>query len=294
MRPRPPAPPSRRRSADSPELRQAVQRLAHRDRHRGRGRQPPVRVHVVGVDRLFQPGNVQRLEGARAADRLGHRKALVGVHHDVPVVAHGLAHGGDARHVLGHMGPPDLELGAMKAFRGPAPRPRPRLGRQVQPAAPRWCRAGCGPAPPASRCNGRPARRAGPTAPCRWRPARSRSARPPWWRAPGTSARATTLHIAGLAARQHRRQVLVQQARHGRAAGADGVAAHPTAPSLSVMRTMGVSCRSKLCTASVRTTLGNRSTRKISTDAMRAMVASGRSAAGPCTSGGRFTPWNSL
>ena len=54
---------------------------------------------------------------ARAADRLGHRKALVGVHHDVPVVAHGLAHGGDARHVLGHMGPPDLELGAMKAFR---------------------------------------------------------------------------------------------------------------------------------------------------------------------------------
>ena len=52
----------------------------------------------------------------RATDRLGQGEALVGVGHDVPGRADGVAYRAQARHVFCDVRPADLDLGAAEAL----------------------------------------------------------------------------------------------------------------------------------------------------------------------------------
>ncbi len=99
------------------EVRRVVQRLADGDRHgRARG-ELDVPAQVLGGQRLLQPGEPQRRVRVRAAQRLGHRPRLVGVDHQLEVVADGRAHGVEPAQVLADRRLADLELGAPEPLR---------------------------------------------------------------------------------------------------------------------------------------------------------------------------------
>jgi hypothetical protein len=82
------------------EMARMIERLADRDRNRGRLRQQHVSVQVFRRQRLLEPRDVELLIVTRAPDRLGDRETLIGVGHDVVAGAERLAHGGEPRHIF--------------------------------------------------------------------------------------------------------------------------------------------------------------------------------------------------
>jgi hypothetical protein len=66
---------------------------------------PGMAGHVVGGDRLLEPGEIEGLKGAGRADRLIGRPFHVGVDHEREAVAEMLAHGGDPLDVLAQRSP---------------------------------------------------------------------------------------------------------------------------------------------------------------------------------------------
>jgi len=118
------------------ELRDRVHRFADRDGRGGGGDEPGVALDVVRGQRLLDPAEVEAVEQAGAADRLGTGHRLVGVDHDVEVRADGLADRGQPLTVLLAARLPDLHLDALepRILRGEGTGHQV-VGAQVQPAA---------------------------------------------------------------------------------------------------------------------------------------------------------------
>ena len=118
------------------ELRDGVHRLADGDRRRGGAGEAHVPFDVICRERLLDPAEVEPVEEARAADRLGRGHRLVGVDHEVEPGPDGVADGGEALAVLVAARLADLDLDAAQAL---ALRDEGTLhevvDRQVQPAA---------------------------------------------------------------------------------------------------------------------------------------------------------------
>src|SRR5205823_1820776 len=118
------------------ELARAVERLADGYRDRAVPRELSMPRDVVGGQRLLEPGDVERFEMPRAADRFGQSEALIGVGHDVPVRAYAFANGAQPLDILGDVRAADFYFRAAEApglrLQGVVDE---RSGRQVQPAA---------------------------------------------------------------------------------------------------------------------------------------------------------------
>ncbi len=98
------------------KMRGMIERFADRDRNRRMSRQFHVTAQIFGRQRLLEPREAEGLEGAGAANRLGHGEALIGVDHDFERVAHRFAYGQKPRDVLGHVRLADFELRAAEAL----------------------------------------------------------------------------------------------------------------------------------------------------------------------------------
>ena len=73
-------------------------------------------VDVVGGQRLLDPGKIELGKLTRAPDRIVEREPLVGVGHDLEIVAERHAHRGQAGAILRDMRAADLYFGAAKPF----------------------------------------------------------------------------------------------------------------------------------------------------------------------------------
>ena len=72
--------------------------------------------YVVGMDRFFKPGHVEFFIAAGATYCFIHHEALVGIRHDVPLIAHRLSHHTQPACVFRYMGTADLDFRATKSF----------------------------------------------------------------------------------------------------------------------------------------------------------------------------------
>src|ERR1700738_4837525 len=70
---------------------------------------------ISGVNRFFEPGDIEFLKMPRPADRLVEREALIGIRHDVPGIAHRRPYGAQPARILRDMRTTDLDLGAAEA-----------------------------------------------------------------------------------------------------------------------------------------------------------------------------------
>jgi len=208
------------------EMADGIKRLADGNRRGGGIRQPHVPVDVIGGQWLLDPGKIELGKLTRAPDRIVEREPLVGVGHDLEIVAERRAHRREPCAILRDMRAANLDLGAAKPLFARRKRIfNQGLRRQMQPTT-----LGRVERPPIARATrGDPQRQAAPLAtqiPKRGIDRRQRERRNG---ADGCGVGGEfqiapdRFYAVGVLPEDARRQMIGQQPHHRGAAGADGV-----------------------------------------------------------------------